>query len=79
MSDRIIVTRRSDDYHACIVAEDSLNQSGEWECGSTVESAVHRLWQTYPYSQGLFIEFSMPIDPAAEVLPPLYREGPTQS
>jgi hypothetical protein len=48
---KIIVTRRSDDYHACLE-----NDSGVWGCGITVYSALGNLVLAHQAEFGLTVE-----------------------
>lgn len=40
---KIVVTRRSDDFHACIEGN-----PGIWDCGKTITEAIGNLIRTHP-------------------------------
>ncbi len=48
---KIVVTRRSDDYHASI-----SGQSGLWGCGKTESEAIGDLVQSHPEALGITVE-----------------------
>lgn len=54
----IKVTKRTDDYHACI-----SGQPGYWDCGKSPREAIGNLVQTHPEMFGVKIELPAPMTP----------------
>lgn len=49
----ITVSRRSDDYHACVSGE-----PGKWDCGKTISEAVGNLIMSHREEFDINIDFS---------------------
>ncbi|HTL39277.1 MAG TPA: hypothetical protein VL306_00480 [Methylomirabilota bacterium] len=59
---KIVVTKRSDDWHACLA-----NQKGKWEAGRTSDEAIGKLIVSHATGLGLEVEFVVPPPRAREI------------